>query len=390
MAATPFDELEADLRTGGAEAALTQLAEWFRNEQDYHGLFDTRLMQARRRLGLPIILTTPLEDLAEPLRGAVENAYLEACREAGWLLWNAGKLREAWPYLRPLADNVAVAQAIARIEPNEENRASLIEIALHEGVAPGYGFKLVLDHYGACNAITTFDAEMPRHSRVEQQIAAAHLVRRLHEDLLTNVRADVARQEGNPPNETSLDDLLRERDWVFANNNYHIDTSHLSAAVRIARVVEAPDVLRLAWNLTRYGRQLAATFQFAGDEPFGDVYPSHGLFFAAQLGEQVDEALTYFQQKARQSEVDEDRIAAAEVVVVLLVRLRRYAEAFEAHEQLIPPRARTTGFAPTLLELSRLAGDYDRLMRVCRERGDLLGFAAGLVSKGGTEGGKAT
>jgi hypothetical protein len=381
MSATPFDELEVDFKSGGAEAALERLATRFRDEADFHGLFDTRLMQARQRLGLPIILTTPLEDLAEPLRSQVENAYLAACRESGWLLWNAGRFREAWMYLRPLGENSAVAAALNQIEPTEENLAALIEIALQEGVSPARGFELVLRHYGTCNAITTFDSEMGRHSRSQQVTAAALLVRQLHADLAANLRTDIARRENSAPETASIPELVSGRDWLFADNSYHVDTSHLSATVRIARIIEDADVLQLAWELTEYGRRLAATFQLRGDEPFEDVYPSHGLFFAAQLGRQVDEAVAFFRGQAEKANLDEDGTAAAEVYVALLIRLRRLDEALDEHIRLMPAGVRTTGFAPTVLELARLARNYDRLLAVCRDRNDLLGFAAGLLSK---------
>ena len=113
--------------------------------------------------------------------------------------------------------------------------------------------------------------------------------------------------------------------------------------------------LRYAWELTQYGRRLSDTFQLAGDEPFGDVYPSHGLFFGAQLGMQVDEALAYFRERAERAVPEEEGTAAAEVYIVLLTRLRRFGEALTAHLKLIPPTERTTGFAPTILELGQLA-----------------------------------
>ncbi|HEV2972258.1 MAG TPA: hypothetical protein VGY55_19950 [Pirellulales bacterium] len=379
MPATPFDELESDLTTGGAESALERLAARFRDDGDYHSLFDTRLMQARRRLGLPIILTTPLEELEEPMRGEVERAYLDACREAGWLLWKAGKLREAWMYLRPLGENSAVAAAISQVDANEENLASLVEIALREGVAPANGFELVLRQYGVCNAITAFDSEMGQHSRAQQQIAAGLLVRQLHSDLFANLRADIARRAEGAPEQGTLPELLSGRDSLFADNNYHIDTSHLSATVRIARIVEDPEILGLAWELTEYGRRLSVTFQLTGDEPFEDVYRSHGLFFAAQLGREIEAAVAYFRNKADNANPDEMGTATAEVYVVLLIRLRRFSDAFEEHVRLMPAGVRTTGFAPTVLELARLSGNYDRLLAICRQRGDLLGFAAGLL-----------
>jgi hypothetical protein len=99
------------------------------------------------------------------------------------------------------------------------------------------------------------------------------------------------------------------------------------------------------------------------------------------LGKQVEEAVKYFRDKAERAVPEEEGTAAAEVYIVLLVRLGQFDEALAAHVKLIPPNVRATGFAPTLLELGRLAEDYDQLMNICRERGDLLGFAAGMIAK---------
>src|ERR1700681_2878883 len=101
-------------------------------------------MQTRHRLGLPVILTMSLDDLAEPLRSQVEEAYLGACREVGTLLLGEGQIREAWMYLRLVGDKALVAEALVKLTPNEENMQDLIEIGLHEGVAPAWGYALVL------------------------------------------------------------------------------------------------------------------------------------------------------------------------------------------------------------------------------------------------------
>jgi hypothetical protein len=50
----------------------------------------------------------------------------------------------------------------------------------------------------------------------------------------------------------------------------------------------------------------------------------------------------------------------------------------------LPAGTRTIGFAPSLLELSRMAGDFAVLRRISRERQDLLGYAVGLISEHGT------
>ena len=93
----------------------------------------------------------------------------------------------------------------------------------------------------------------------------------------------------------------------------------------------------------------------------------------------VDEALAYFRERAQAADVHEQGTAAAEVYVALLSRLKRFDEAIDAAIELIPPGVRTSGFAPSLLELSRSCGNYDRLMNVCRQRGDLVSFTAGLL-----------
>jgi hypothetical protein len=378
-----FDELQALLSGQGLDAVFESLCQRLTSEKKFHELFDVLLMRSRRRLGLPVTLTTSLDDLAEPVRTQVEEAYLAACREVGTLLLDDGKLREAWMYLRPVGDKVLVAQALAKIAPNEENLQDLIEIGLHEGIAPAYGYELVLKNYGTCNAITTFEGALTNRPRGDQQAAASLLLRHLHAELLANVRADIARQENAEPKETTLSGLVADRDWLFADNNYHIDTTHLASTIRFARLLEEPELLELAHDLTEYGNRLSKQFQFAGDEPFADVYESHGLFFAAQLGRQVDQALAYFAERARAADVNEHGTAAAEVYIALLTRLLRYEEAIDATVDLVPAGVRTSGFAPNLLELSRLAGNYRRLMQVCRDRGDLVGFAVGLAEQAG-------
>src|SRR6185436_17719578 len=101
-----------------------------------------------------------------------------------------------------------------------------------------------------------------------QQVAAL-LVQTLHRELLANLKAEVARQEGSQPKEATIEQLIAERDWLFLEDAYHIDTSHLHSVVRFARVIQDPAALRLAADLTEYGRRLAASYQFQTEEPFG-------------------------------------------------------------------------------------------------------------------------
>ena len=377
-AESTFDELQAALKTSGPEGALAAVADHLLAEKRFHELFDVRLMQARLRYGLPVILTTTLDELEEPLRSKMEEAYLAACREVGGLFILDSQVREAWMYLRPVGDKAAMAEALAKL-PAEDHYEEIIEIALHEGVAPKLGFQTVLAHYGICNAISLFDGEMQNRPRSQRQEVAALLVQQLHQDLTANLVSDITRQQGSPPTEKTIRDLVAERDWLFANDNYHIDTSHLSSIVRFAAILEDAESLRLALDLTEYGRRLSSQYQFRGEEPFTDLYPSSALLFQAGLGENVDEAIRYFREQAASRPASEAGPMPAEVLVRLLAAAGRYDEALEAYGELLPQGTRTWGFAPTLLELARQSGHYDQLTRLCRDRGDMIGFTAGLV-----------
>jgi hypothetical protein len=203
----------------------------------------------------------------------------------------------------------------------------------------------------------------------------------MHADLTENVRAHIKQQEGaEPADGATLDKLVADREWLFEGGNYHLDTTHLNSAVRIARILEDQESLRLAWELTEYGRRLDRQYQFAGEEPFAEVYPSYGLFYAAQLGRQVDEAIAYFREKAESLSLDQEGSMPAETHVALLARIGRLNEAMEASARLLPQGTRTMGFAPSLLELSKIARDYAILRDSSRERGELLAFAVALIA----------
>ena len=92
-----------------------------------------------------------------------------------------------------------MAAALERITPDEENLEDLIEIALHDRVAPTLGFRLVLENAGVCDAISTFDAALAGRPRIDQQGPAELLVRRVHADIVQALQNDIRRQEGTAP-----------------------------------------------------------------------------------------------------------------------------------------------------------------------------------------------
>jgi hypothetical protein len=379
MAESMFDRLKATASGRGADSALDEAAKLLREQRKYHELFEILKMRLRRSLGLPLVVVEPVEELSEEKRTKLEDGLIAACREVGAAVLAEGQIREGWMYLRPVGDKGDAAKLLAAIQTTDENFEELIDVCLHEGIDIGRGYGLVLERFGICNAITTFDSSLARRPRNEQAPAAKLLLRRLHEELVASVKADIARQEGNQPRETCLRDLVRDRDWLFQDNSYHLDTTHLAATVRIARALSDADDLRLALDITEYGRRLSQQFQYPGDEPFADLYSAHAIYFQALLGQNVDEAVGYFKTKAEMLDPPQYGYAAIETYVDLLTRLGRNNEAFEAAAKFGLGSIQPLGNALPLVELAQRAGRVEALLAHCREKGDLLGFAAGLA-----------
>ena len=379
---TDFEKIQQQLDENGAAAALDVLAEKLREQQKYHELFEALKMLVRLRIGLPLLYNDSGDELEPDQRDQLETGLLDACREVGMLLLKAGKIREGWMYLRPVGDVKSASEVLRQVEPSEDNLDELVEVSLSEGVDIQLGYGLVLEHFGTCNAITTFESEIRRRSRPEQQVAAEMLVQHVHDELMENVKADIARHEGNEPSGTTLSELLDDRESLFSEHAYHIDTTHLASTVRAARVLDNPQRLHQALDLTRYGCRLSDQFQYDGDPPFQDLYPSHALYFEALLGQNVDEAIQYFRNRAEQLDVHEFGTIGVEVYVDLLSRIGRYQEAIDETVRLMPEGMPSLNLAPSLLELSQRAQSFDALMDVCRKRDDLLGFYGRTGSRG--------
>ncbi len=290
-------------------------------------------------------------------------------------------------YLRPVGDRAAAAVELLNIEANEENLDALIEVSLHEGVDPKRGYALVLERHGTCNAITTYESVVVRQSMAAQQAAAGLLVEHVHSELLATLRADIAQQQGSEPAEATLKDLVADRDWLFGEYSYHLDTTHLASTVRFARLLDDETQLRLALDLTAYGRRLSSQFQYKGDQPFADIYPSHALYLGALLGEDVDAAIEYFRERAESLDPREHGGLPVEAFVQLLDRLGRYELAINALLDFVQKQPDAASQAvPLMLELSQKAGNFDKLTAYCRGRGDVLGYAtAALCSAGARE-----
>ena len=390
--------LLAALRDVPPDRVLGELVARLRGADDPDTLFNALLLKAKADLGVPAVRPATFEGVPDEKADAFEKAYLAAAREAAGLHAGAGRLDRAFDYARTIGEPKLLAPYLADINAAAESgpdadgqRVELLTaIALHEGVNPPLGVRLMLAGRGTCNTVTAVDQFWPRFTPDEKEEVAAILVDHLHAELTRNVAAEIARRDeraggvATPDGETgdqpdSLRPLLAGRPWLTEQNAYHTDVSHLQAVVRCGRSLPArhPSFER-AVELAEYGAKLDPTLQYPGTPPFAEFYPAHLRFFAALADRSRDANLRYFLDLVA-SLPAEERPAAAVEVVDLLVRCDRGDEAVDlARRELADAEDSTFSFAG----LCRDAGRLDVLAEVAEERGDPVRFAAALALQG--------
>lgn len=342
-------------------------------------LFDLRLMQQRYELGLPLGQDAGLDELEGATLARLESGYLDACREIGQLLLEAGQPREAWRYLRPTGEKKAVRRWLERAVPDEESAEELIELALYEGIDPERGYAWLLARRGTCNAVTELEAMRGGLSVRDQTACAAVLVRHMHHELVSNLHGHLNRLGRAAPVGATVSEILASHPTLLADGAFHVDTSHLATTVRFARLLSEAALLEKAIELAEYGSRLDADMQYPDEPPFEDLYRTHLLLFRGTLGRDVEAALDYFGGRARETASDEPNTTKVEAYLVLLERTGRAAQALQEYGRLVPDERRLSPYAPTLLRLAQLSGDWQRFFELCRARGDVVGFAAGQL-----------
>jgi hypothetical protein len=390
MSQTDIDIFSTMSDLGGDSAAmLDQLIEHFREKRLPIELFEALKMRIRNRVGLPLLASENEPTHPEDAERQLEAGLLDACREAGTMLMQDGRISEGWMYLRPTGDSEAARELLANTEINDDNYDEMIQVLLHEGVDVGRGYQAVLDHQGTCNSITLYEQSLAQANKPHQQAAASKLLAHLYHELTTLVRDDIAGRD-RPKSDTTVDpsetlfDMVSKRKWVMDEGGYHLDTTHLASTVKIAAVLTDAKEIRNAWELTQYGRRLNHQFQYPGDEPFVDFYPAYATYYSVLLGEDVDAGLKYFERKAKGVDVAQHGTGAIETYVDLLKRTDRYQEAIDAAINLVPNDVPAQQVVPLLIEIAQQSKSQDgvdafsTILDYCQRRGDVLGYAAAL------------
>lgn len=387
MTPEALEQLDRALAAGGPTTAIAHLCDRLRQEKDYHALFYALLLKKRHELGVSPIPTGPAQDLPPSAHAPYEEAIREAGRLVGGLFLEEGSLPQAWAYYRMLGEPEPVRQALDTHRPVDgEDLHPLVQIAFYEGVHPRKGFEWVIDRFGLCNAITTLgsSAELPL-APADRQHCIRALVRALYTELRERLAGEIERIEGRRPAEAdapggAVGKLIAGRDALFAEDCYHIDTSHLSSVVQMSLQLEPCPEIDLARELCEYGARLSGRFLGQHDPPFEDFYRAHGHYLAALAGDKVEESLAYFREQAAKADPQEIGTYPAEVLVNLLVRLGRHTEALAVARKHLSAADQRQLTCPGLTELCKKANDYRPLAEAAREQGDGVHYLAGLLA----------
>lgn len=392
----PFSKLAETLESSGIPAALDYLAETLEAEKKFPQLFEALLMKKRHQLGLPIEGSDSIREIPEEHRQEVEDYYVEVCRIIGGHFLAENKIGLAWPYFRAIEETDTIAAAISAWEPpedwgeyNEDEEETddddldgIIEVAFNQGAHPVRGYELILSHYGTCRAITTFEHQFPYQGENREKCGKL-LIDQLYGELLSSLRNDIETTENKEAAaEDDIGTLIAEREWLFESLGYHIDISHLQSCIRAAASLEDPETIRKATQMCDYGRRLGRDYQVSERPPFEDFYNDYRILLRALAGEGIDGAVRYYTSKVEKNEPDEEgNNFPAEVLVFLLSKVERHAEATDVFVKYLSDVPGPLSICPNLLELSKQAGDYSQLLSIAENKNDLLQFGQGLVQR---------
>lgn len=386
--ARAFDAVSRTLQDKGPAAALDEAADLLKKAGEYHRAFDVLLMKARLECGLPVLASPTSADMTPAVRDSYENKIMEVCRGIGATLLERRDFAGAWQYFRMIGESEPMRAALDAFQlPADEESESgetieaIVDIAIAQGVHPYKGLQIVLDRYGTCQAITSCEGMLATGRHPDHASCVTLLVRRLHSELIDRLRADIESREGKAPAGGTVGLLIKDRPQLFEGGNYHIDTSHLSSVVRMARMLPKGEEMFLAMQLCEYGAKLEKTHRYPDQPPFEDAYPDSLAYFKIISGIEVDAGLERFKQKALTANPDEVGTLPAEVYVSLLRAAGKIDEAVAFAARKLNYTGPYRNPALALNDLCQNTGRFEDMAKLAAKRGDLITYVGALIAK---------
>ena len=376
---TPFEQLQQITDDQGVEAGLEFLEQHVRRNQDYAQLFEVLKMRFRHAMGLPILYSQARDNLSEADQRKLEDGLFAACREVGTLFFEQGDLVRGWNYLQLVGDRELNEKLIRNVILDDKNTDVLIELTVSQGVATEYGFRLLLQRYGTCDAITSFDRIAHGLDIECQRAMAGSLLEHLYDELVGNLLESVPELASSVGEARSLAAIL-DSGKIESGGDCVVDATHLASVVRISRIVHAPELIQKAWELSRFGDSLADDLKYPGEVPFDDVYPDHLRYYGTLLGRDVDAGLEHFCKKIDQHDPAQYGGMLIETYIGLLARIGRNDQAIDVLIERLLGKYPLFGIAPKAHELAETAEQKQKLLEHFRSESDLLGFGQTLLS----------
>jgi hypothetical protein len=365
------------------DLVLDALEQVLIESNDFHRLFDAKLMRVRQRMGLPLTQPASLSGIPASQEAEYRDAWIAAARDVGQRFLEAGKLSDAWAYFRTIDDPEPVQKAIEAIPiPREQDEAAdeLLHLALHDGAHIVRGLQILLETHGTCNTVTAVSQLLPQMTQEERRKTAQLMVDRVYSELLMSLKRDVERRQPILKPDVSVSELMAGRDWLFEDGNYHIDVSHLHSTVAFARHLTQEDPqLQRAIELSQYGSQLAENLQYPADVPFDQYYEANGYFLKALAGIDVDAALKYFEGRLQSEPDQSDQRLIAFVLIDLARRVDRIDDALTVAAPILAGLEDANGFSFTACCVD--AGRLDLLEATARDHDDVLAWTVAQLSE---------
>ena len=379
-----YERLQATLAARGAAAAVDELVAELRKGDDTQGLFYALLMKKRVELGVSPFPTGPANELPPETHEPDEDAIRDAGRHVGGLLLARKEYSKAWAFYRMLNEPEPVRDALDAFTPGPDDDVyPIIEIAWQGGLLPKKGFDLVLDRHGICSAITMVSGSDLASNPDLREYCITNLARALHAQLTERVRNDLTGRGVSVPDGATIPQLVNLDPALFADDAYHIDTSHLSSVVQMSTQLPPGAGVNFARELCAYGRKLAPNLQGNNDAPFEENYDDYLAYLNVIAGEKVEEGLKRFEAKAAR-EAAEGATYAAQVYVNLLLKADRPADALAAAKRFLLAEDDRNLICPGVNELARRAGDFGALSEAAKARHDAVGYLASLIAAKGS------
>ena len=359
----------------GIDEGLEFLGDQFLNSNEFHRYFDVLKMKTRRSLGLSLLHNHDDPPLEEETQRKLEDGLLNSCREVAKLFFADDNLNDGWVYLQPLGDEPLARELIESVEVTDDSFGSIIEIAFNHGAAPIYGYKMILEKTGTCNGITAFDVHAMQFDRETVAGLASVLLNHFCDEMLVNVVDHVRRVKGAANENASLRELLQEHDWLVREGGHHADATHLASVIRIARQTTTIEDHQRALSLANYGCRLGEDFQFASDPPFENLYEDHRIWFEALTGENVEEAVKHFANKADAAKGEYHENSAAEALVDLQIRTGNRDAAVESAIARLMSQTDADNLPPSAFEIAKSPSQLEKIADAFREKENFAGYA---------------